>query len=99
MITNEQLFNEIIRCKEIGQLTDEIKRLLLKLIRKESFERLYKLPDDYIAACESYALIKCCERVLNYNVNFSDKVVIYMKIIVRSSFTDSTLKIRKGYLI
>ena len=100
MITDEfkeQIFNEIIICKELNELTLEIKDIFLKLIMHE-IER-FILNDEEKIIFENNAYIACSEHALKFNPNKTNNAYAYIATIIRSSFSDTIVKLKHGYEI
>jgi hypothetical protein len=96
MITKEfkeQLLKEIILCKELNELTLEIKDMFFEIINQEIEKRYSIMIEINKILCETNAYDACCKHVLNFNPDRSDNVYAYIVTIIRSSFANTIMPI------
>jgi hypothetical protein len=91
---NEQLLNEIILCKELNELTLEIKDMFFELINHEIEKRYSIMVEINKNICESNAYDTCCNEVLKFNPNKTNNAYAYVVTIIRCSFANSIGKLK-----
>jgi len=95
----ERLLKEIILCKELKELTIEIKDLFFELINSEIEKRdmkRFKLNEEEKIIFENNAYIACNNNALKFNSNKTNNAYAYVVTIIRCSFSDTIVKRRKG---
>jgi hypothetical protein len=83
----KRLLKAVICYKKKNKCSFELKKMLMKLIWRETKnERNKYLTDNVRIICEAKAYEDCCRHASNFNPEKSDKPTSYMKCIIRSSF-------------
>jgi tRNA U38,U39,U40 pseudouridine synthase TruA len=94
---NTALKMEIINYKEINEITNDLKRLLMELVWLVSYERFEFLSENLRTMCEAKAYEYVCKHSIHYNPEKSDNAMLYVKTIIRCSFAITIKKIHKNH--
>jgi len=90
---NTALKMEIIHYKETDEITDDLKRLLMELIWRESKKKRYGfVSDNTKILCEADAYVAACKHCSHFNPEKSDKPSLYVGQIIWCSYINTIKK-------